>query len=73
VHPVTCIEQEWSLWSRDIEVGLVPACKELGVGIMAYSPLGRGFLTGALTPEALQQLDGSDVRVLGQPRLQVCV
>lgn len=48
VHPIYCIEQEWSLWSRDIEESIVPTCRELGIKIVAYSPLGRGFLTGAM-------------------------
>ena len=48
VHPLYCIEQEWSLWARDIEESIVPTCRELGVKIVAYSPLGRGFLTGQL-------------------------
>jgi aryl-alcohol dehydrogenase-like predicted oxidoreductase len=46
VHPVHCIEQEWSLWARDIEADIVPTCRELGIKIVAYSPLGRGLLTG---------------------------
>lgn len=46
VHPLYCVEQEWSLWSRDIEEKIVPTCKELGIRVVAYSPLGRGFLTG---------------------------
>jgi aryl-alcohol dehydrogenase-like predicted oxidoreductase len=45
IHPLFCIEQEWSLWSRDIETEIVPTCRELGIKILAYSPLGRGFLT----------------------------
>jgi aryl-alcohol dehydrogenase-like predicted oxidoreductase len=48
VHPIYCIEQEWSLWSRDIEPEIVPTCRELGIKIVAYSPLGRGFLTGSI-------------------------
>lgn len=48
VHPLYCIEQEWSLWSRDIEDSIVPTCRELGIKIVAYSPLGRGFLTGEM-------------------------
>jgi aryl-alcohol dehydrogenase-like predicted oxidoreductase len=71
IHPLTCIEQEWSLWSRDVEEDLVPVCKELGIGILAYSPLGRGFLTGALDAKALAELDPKDFRVSGQPRMQV--
>ena len=50
-HPITAVQSEWSLFTRDIERGLVPAAAELGVGVVAYSPLGRGFLTGALPGE----------------------
>lgn len=46
--PLTAVQLEWSLWSRDSEEDLVPVCRELGIGIVAYSPLGRGFLTGAI-------------------------
>ena len=49
VHPITALQSEWSLWSRDIEGDSVPVARELGVGIVPYSPLGRGFLTGAIT------------------------
>ncbi|KAI3924137.1 hypothetical protein MKW92_014216 [Papaver armeniacum] len=45
VHPITAVQLEWSLWSRDIEEDIVPTCRELGIGIVAYSPLGRGFLS----------------------------
>jgi len=48
VHPIAALQSEWSLWSRDIEDDIVPACRELGIGLVAYSPLGRGFLTGAI-------------------------
>jgi aryl-alcohol dehydrogenase-like predicted oxidoreductase len=48
VHPIAALQSEWSLWSRDIEDEIVPTCRELGIGIVAYSPLGRGFLTGAI-------------------------
>jgi aryl-alcohol dehydrogenase-like predicted oxidoreductase len=48
VHPIAALQSEWSLWSRDIEDEIVAACRELGIGIVAYSPLGRGFLTGAI-------------------------
>ncbi len=51
-HPVYCIEQEWSLQTRDIEENIVPTCRELGVKIVAYSPLGRGMLTGAFRAQA---------------------
>lgn len=50
-HPITALQSEWSLWSRDVEDHVVPACAELGVGFVPYSPLGRGFLTGTLTKE----------------------
>jgi len=44
VHPITAVQIEWSLWSRDVEEDIIPTCRELGIGIVAYSPLGRGFL-----------------------------
>src|SRR6202012_450961 len=46
VHPITALQTEYSLWSRDPEDEILPVCRELGVGFVAYSPLGRGFLTG---------------------------
>ena len=48
VHPITALETEYSLWSRDVETEVLPVCRELGIGYMAYSPLGRGFLTATL-------------------------
>ena len=48
VHPIACVETEYSLWSRDVESEVLPACRELGIALMAYAPLGRGFLTGTL-------------------------
>ncbi|MCC6535614.1 MAG: aldo/keto reductase [Burkholderiales bacterium] len=48
VHPITAIETEYSLWSRDVEADVLPACRELGIGFTPYSPLGRGFLTGTI-------------------------
>lgn len=48
VHPITAIETEWSLWTRDIEREIVPLTRELGIGIVPYSPLGRGMLTGKI-------------------------
>ena len=53
VHPIAAVQSEWSLWSRDVEARVVPACVELGVGFVPYSPLGRGFLTGAMTKERI--------------------
>ena len=49
VHPIAAVQSEYSLWSRDPERHVLPACRELGIGFVPYSPLGRGFLTGALT------------------------
>ncbi|XP_021803481.1 probable aldo-keto reductase 1, partial [Prunus avium] len=46
VHPITALQIEWSLWTRDIEEELIPVCRELGIGIVPYSPLGRGFFGG---------------------------
>ncbi|HVG10178.1 MAG TPA: aldo/keto reductase [Thermoanaerobaculia bacterium] len=52
VHPITALQTEYSLWSRDPEAGVLAACRELGIGFVAYSPLGRGFLTGRFkTPD----------------------
>lgn len=49
VHPIAAVQSEYSLWSRDPERRVLPACRELGIGFVPYSPLGRGFLTGAMT------------------------
>src|SRR5579863_10089800 len=49
VHPVAAVQNEYSLWSREPEQGILPACRELGVGLVAYSPLGRGFLAANFT------------------------
>jgi aryl-alcohol dehydrogenase-like predicted oxidoreductase len=49
VYPMVAIQQEWSLFARDLEAELVPTCKELGIQIVAYSPIARGMLSGALT------------------------
>jgi aryl-alcohol dehydrogenase-like predicted oxidoreductase len=58
VHPIAALQSEWSLWSRDIEAQVVPTARELGIGIVAYSPLGRGFLTGDITsPEDFPEGD----------------
>ena len=58
VHPITALQSEYSLWSRDLEDDILPACRELGIGLVAYSPLGRGFLSGAIrSPEDLAEDD----------------
>ncbi|KAH9288039.1 hypothetical protein KI387_032156, partial [Taxus chinensis] len=46
MHPITAVQYEWSLWSRKIEDDIIPTCRELGIGIVSYSPLGRGFFSG---------------------------
>ncbi|HWL85860.1 MAG TPA: aldo/keto reductase [Polyangiaceae bacterium] len=48
VHPISALQSEYSLWSRDLEDEILPACRKLGIGIVPYSPLGRGFLTGQI-------------------------
>lgn len=58
VHPITALQSEYSLWSRDVEGEILSTCRELGVGFVAYSPLGRGFLSGEIKrPEDLQEGD----------------
>jgi aryl-alcohol dehydrogenase-like predicted oxidoreductase len=52
VHSITALQTEWSLWTRDIEAEILPSCRELGIGIVPYSPLGRGFLTGRFSSVA---------------------
>ncbi|MFJ3948926.1 aldo/keto reductase [Streptomyces libani] len=66
VHPIAALQSEWSLFSRDIEEGVVQAAAELGVGLVPYSPLGRGFLTGAFV-HADKELGADDFR-RQQPR-----
>jgi len=66
VAPISYIEQEWSLWTRDIEQEILPVARANGIKIVAYSPLGRGFLTGSFKSAA--ELDPSDYRAYGQPR-----
>jgi aryl-alcohol dehydrogenase-like predicted oxidoreductase len=67
VHPITALQTEYSLWSRDPEDQLLALCRELGVGFVAYSPLGRGFLTGQLT--RFEDLPEDDYRRFS-PRFQ---
>ena len=52
VHPIAAVQSEYSLWARDVELEVLPACRELGVCFVAFAPLGRGFLTGALSNAA---------------------
>uniref|UniRef100_A0A0D6QS75 NADP-dependent oxidoreductase domain-containing protein n=1 Tax=Araucaria cunninghamii TaxID=56994 RepID=A0A0D6QS75_ARACU len=66
VHPITAVQYEWNLWSRDIEEEIVPTCRELGIGIVPYSPLGRGFFSG----KALEVKDVKNTRWSNRPRFQ---
>ncbi|MFK8906919.1 aldo/keto reductase [Streptomyces sp. YS-3] len=65
VHPIAALQSEWSLWTRDLEAEIAPVCRELGIGIVPFSPLGRGFLTGQYS--SVEKLDANDVRRT-QPR-----
>jgi aryl-alcohol dehydrogenase-like predicted oxidoreductase len=67
VHPIAALQSEYSLWSRDPEDEILAACRELGIGFVAYSPLGRGFLTGQIT--RFEDLDADDYRRFS-PRFQ---
>ncbi|TYC64330.1 aldo/keto reductase [Rhodobacterales bacterium] len=60
VHPVTAVQTEYSLWTRDVEAEVLPTCRELGIGFVPYSPLGRGFLTGRF--QAGSQFEDGDFR-----------
>ncbi|GFP94203.1 probable aldo-keto reductase 2 [Phtheirospermum japonicum] len=60
VHPLTAVQNEWSLWSRDLEDEIVPTCRELGIGIVPYSPLGRGFFSSGAN--LMQNLAEGDFR-----------
>lgn len=73
VHPITALQSEYSLWSREAEISALSTCERLGIGFVAYSPLGRGFLTGTIqTPEDFAANDfrrtnrGSWVKFLAQ-------
>ncbi|MFD5547432.1 aldo/keto reductase [Streptomyces goshikiensis] len=65
VHPITALQSEWSLWTRDLEAEIAPVCRELGIGLVPFSPLGRGFLTGRYS--SVDGLAETDVR-RSQPR-----
>ncbi|HEY2065777.1 MAG TPA: aldo/keto reductase [Gemmatimonadaceae bacterium] len=67
VHPITALQTEYSLWSRDVEDNILPTVRELGIGFVAYSPLGRGFLTGRF--RSFEDLPADDYR-RNQPRFQ---
>ncbi len=66
VHPITALQTEYSLWVRHVEAEILPTVRELGIGFVPYSPLGRGFLTGTITKPS--DLGGSDARIQRMPR-----
>ncbi len=66
-HPITAVQSEYSLWTRDPEEGILQTCKELGIAFVAYSPLGRGFLTGQI--KKFEDFDATDYRRFS-PRFQ---
>jgi aryl-alcohol dehydrogenase-like predicted oxidoreductase len=65
VHPISAVQSEWSLWTRDPETGVLPTLRELGIGFVPFSPLGRGFLTGQITSP--DDFEPDDMR-RGMPR-----
>lgn len=67
VHPITAVQTEYSLWTRDPERDVLPTCRRLGIGFVPYSPLGRGFLTGAITSP--EDFEADDYR-RNSPRFQ---
>ena len=67
VHPISALQSEWSLWTRDPEEAVLPVVRELGIGFVAYSPLGRGFLAGRFSSP--EELSDDDFR-RNHPRMQ---
>ncbi|MBT2405522.1 MULTISPECIES: aldo/keto reductase [unclassified Streptomyces] len=67
VHPITAVQSEYSLWSRGLEEAVLPTARRLGIGLVPFSPLGRGFLTGSVTSR--DELDANDMR-RGMPRFE---
>ncbi|XP_010244073.1 PREDICTED: probable aldo-keto reductase 2 [Nelumbo nucifera] len=67
VHPITALQLEWSLWAREVEKDIIPTCRELGIGIVAYSPLGRGFFSSG--PKVVENFTENDFR-RNLPRFQ---
>jgi aryl-alcohol dehydrogenase-like predicted oxidoreductase len=68
VHPISALQTEYSLWSREPEAEILPICRELGIGFVPYSPLGRGFLTGKI--RSMDDLFEGDYRASRYPRFQ---
>src|ERR1035437_9931077 len=68
VHPITAVQTEYSLWTRHVEAEILPTVRELGIGFVPYSPLGRGFLTGRITKKS--DLGDKDARAQRYPRFE---
>ncbi|MEA2375741.1 MAG: hypothetical protein QOD53_2204 [Thermoleophilaceae bacterium] len=68
VHPISALQSEYSLWTRDVEAEILPTVRELGIGFVPYSPLGRGFLSGKYRSQ--QDFDEDDARVVRFPRFE---
>ncbi len=68
IHPITALQTEYSLWERHVEAEIIPTIRELGIGFVPYSPLGRGFLTGKIKDTT--KLDSKDFRATRYPRFQ---
>ncbi|KAG6703115.1 hypothetical protein I3842_07G067700 [Carya illinoinensis] len=66
IHPITAVQMEWSLWTRDLEEEIIPLCRELGIGIVPYSPLGRGFFAGKGVVETV----ATNSNLANHPRFQ---
>ncbi|XP_041018550.1 probable aldo-keto reductase 1 [Juglans microcarpa x Juglans regia] len=66
IHPITAVQMEWSLWTRDLEEEIIPLCRELGIGIVPYSPLGRGFFAGKGVVETV----ATNSNLVNHPRFQ---
>ncbi len=67
VHPIAAVQSEYSLWSREVEIGVLAACAEIGAALVAFSPMGRGLLSGAITADT--NFERGDIRA-GMPRFQ---
>ncbi len=68
VHPISALQTEWSLWERGVEAEILPTTRELGIGFVPYSPLGRGFLTGTI--RRVEDLEQGDARLQRFPRFE---
>jgi aryl-alcohol dehydrogenase-like predicted oxidoreductase len=66
VHPITAVQMEWSLWSRDLEEDIVPTCQDLGIALVPYSPLGRGFFAGYKAEAGTQDFRSLQPRLTGE-------